>query len=112
MTLDIDAPFPSFNVLGPILHWVQPDVKASELTLNTEAPFIANYIGPAPPPGSGPHRYVFFLFEQPAGFDARKYAPPGGKNLSNMSRMRYNLDSWVKEVGLGEILALNYFKSN
>ncbi|KAJ5223548.1 phosphatidylethanolamine-binding protein [Penicillium chermesinum] len=112
VTLDIDAPFPSFGVLGPILHWIQPDVKASELVLKTDAPFIANYIGPAPPPGSGPHRYVFFLFEQPAGFDAKKYAPANGKTLSNWHRMRYNLDAWSKEIGLGDILALNYFKSN
>ncbi|KAJ5665071.1 uncharacterized protein N7477_007519 [Penicillium maclennaniae] len=72
--LDIDAPFPSFGVLGPILHWIQPGVKITESsTLDTSAPFIANYIGPAPPPGSSPHRYIFFLYEEPAGFEPKKY---------------------------------------
>lgn len=111
--LDIDAPFPSWTVLGPILHWIQPGVKVTETsTLDTSAPFIANYIGPAPPPGSSPHRYIFFLYEEPAGFEPKKYAPADGQTLSNWYRMRYDLDSWAKEIGLGSVLAFNYFNSN
>ncbi|KAL4996646.1 phosphatidylethanolamine-binding protein [Aspergillus recurvatus] len=117
--LDIDAPFPSFGVLGPILHWIQPGLQPtpserdpSVYTLNTTAPFVANYIAPAPPPGSSPHRYIFILYEQPAAFKGEKYAPPNGQNLGNMHRMRYNLDAWEKEIGLGSILAANYFNSN
>ncbi|KAL9617889.1 MAG: hypothetical protein Q9160_007377 [Pyrenula sp. 1 TL-2023] len=114
VALDLDAPFPSFGVLSPILHWIQPGFKASpnNNTLTSDEPFVANYIGPAPPPGSSPHRYSFFLFEQPEGFDGKKYAPPGGKPFSNWHRMRYDLDSWQKEARLGEPLAVNYFLSN
>ncbi|KAJ5619064.1 protease inhibitor (Tfs1) [Penicillium lagena] len=112
ISLDIDAPFPSFDVLGPILHWIQPNVKVSGESLSTDAPFVANYIGPAPPPGSSPHRYTFFLYEQPEGFDYKKYAPADGKTLGNWSRMRYDLDAWAKEIGLGDVLAFNYFTSN
>lgn len=112
--LDIDAPFPSFGVLGPILHWVQPGLKAEEPTsvLKATQPFVANYIGPAPPPGSAPHRYIFFLYEQPEGFDVTKHAPEGGKPLSNWNRMRVNLEDLEKEYNLGPVLAVNYFKSN
>ncbi|KAJ5182694.1 protease inhibitor (Tfs1) [Penicillium capsulatum] len=113
VALDIDAPFPSFTALGPILHWIQPNIKTTESTiLGTGAPFVVNYIGPAPPPGSSPHRYIFFLYEQPADFDASKYAPPGGKKLSNWYRMRYDLDAWAAEIGLGSVVAANYFTSN
>jgi phosphatidylethanolamine-binding protein (PEBP) family uncharacterized protein len=110
--LDIDAPFPSFGVLGPILHWIQPGLKDNDGQLDKTEPFVANYIGPAPPPGSSPHRYVFFLYEQPTGFDGQKYAPPNGQNLGNWHRMRYDLDAWEKEVHLGSVLAVNYFTSN
>lgn len=117
--LDIDAPFPSFGVLGPILHWIQPGLQPTPLQdqpnsfkLKNTAPFVANYIGPAPPPGSSPHRYIFMLYEQPAGFSGAKYAPADGKNLGNMHRMRYDLDAWEKEISLGPILAANYFTSN
>ncbi|KAI9742967.1 MAG: hypothetical protein M1818_003262 [Claussenomyces sp. TS43310] len=113
VALDLDAPFPSFGVLGPILHWIQPGFHAGpNHALTSNEPFVANYIGPAPPPGSSPHRYSFFLFEQPEGFDGKKYAPAGGKPLGNLHRMRYDLDGWQKEAKLGEPLAVNYFLSN
>lgn len=110
--LDIDAPFPSFDVLGPILHWIQPGLCTKDSQLKATEPFVANYIGPAPPPGSSPHRYIFFLYEQPAGFDGKKYAPPNGENLSNWHRVRFSLDAWEKKTQLGKLLAVNYFCSN
>lgn len=110
-------------MLGPILHWVQPGLHASaassasshvllEASPAAEAPVIANYIGPAPPPGSAPHRYAFFLYEQPEGFEGRTFAPKDGKTLGIFDRMRASLDDWVKKLGLGEVLAVNYFNSN
>ena len=121
MSLDIDAPFPSFGFLGPVLHWIQPGLKA-ELSPDTEGsqvlklkatePFVANYIGAAPPPGSSPHRYTFLLYEQPEGFDGSKYAPPDGQPAGIWYRMRYDMDSWAKEINLGPVLAFNYFNSN
>lgn len=114
--LDIDAPFPSFGVLGPILHWIQPGLKAEfqdgGFRLKATAPFVANYIGPAPPPGSAPHRYMFMLYEQPEGFEGGKYAPAGGEEMGNWGRIRYDLDSWAEEIGLGGVIAVNYFRSN
>lgn len=83
IALDLDAPFPSFGILGPILHWIQPGLKPERTadgraTLTASGtPFVANYIGPAPPPGSAAHRYIFLLYEQPAGFDGKNYAPAG-----------------------------------
>lgn len=114
VALDIDAPFPQFGPLGPILHWIQPGLKttAGSSPLKSNEPFVANYIGPAPPPFGGPHRYIFFLYEQPAEFDGKKYAPPDGKNLGNLHRMRYDLDAFEKAEKLGTALAVNYFKSN
>lgn len=116
--LDIDAPFPSFGVLGPILHWIQPGFKPEApseggiVKLKSTEPFVANYIGPAPPPGSSPHRYIFFLYEQPEGFEGAQYAPANGKELSNWFRMRYDLDNWEREIGLGGVVGCNYFTSN
>ncbi|KAI1084268.1 putative protease inhibitor [Whalleya microplaca] len=117
VSLDLDAPFPSFSVLGPILHWIQPGLQASPadqggFSLKATAPFVTNYIGPGPPPGSSPHRYVFFLYEQPADFDGKKYAAPNGQNVGIGPRVRYDLDAWEKEIKLGPLLAANYFKSN
>lgn len=115
--LDIDAPFPSFGVLGPILHWIQPGLTpesgadGTSVLTASGTPFVANYIGPAPPPGSASHRYVFLLYEQPVDFDGKKYAPADGKDLGNWNRMRYDLGAFEKEAKLGPVLAANYFHS-
>lgn len=87
-------------------------VAADESVLDTTAPFIANWIPPSPPPGSAPHRYTFFLYEQPNGFRPEELTPPDGKNLSNWHRMRFDLDEWARKHRLGPILAFNYFTSN
>ncbi|KAF7902347.1 hypothetical protein EAF00_002250 [Botryotinia globosa] len=111
--LDLDAPSPSLPLLGPVLHWIQPHYTASPSgQLTTSSPFIANYTSPTPPPGSAPHRYSFYLFEQPATFDAAKYAPAAGKPLSNLHRLRFDLDAWQQMAGLGEPVAMNYFLCN
>ncbi|EXJ56172.1 hypothetical protein A1O7_09103 [Cladophialophora yegresii CBS 114405] len=112
--IDLDGPYPSFNMLSPILHWIQPGFKApaESNVLTSSAPFVANYVGPGPPPGSSPHRYVFLLYEQPGGFDATKHAPPGGKEYSNVARMRFALDDWENKANLGSPIAVNYFVSN
>jgi phosphatidylethanolamine-binding protein len=92
---------------------MQPGLKATPSAdgsskLESSEPVIANYIGPAPPPFGGPHRYIFFLYEQPAEFDGEKYA----KVVGNLQRMRYDLDAFEKKAKLGPALAVNYFKSN
>lgn len=113
VTLDLDAPFVNLPFLGPILHWIQPGLQStSGNVLATSDPFVADYLGPAPPPPSGPHRYVFFLYEQPDHFTAQKYAPPNGAKVATMKRMRYDLDAFEKEAGLGKIVACTYLTSN
>jgi phosphatidylethanolamine-binding protein len=88
--------------------------KAADGTTNLvagDAPFIADYAGPGPPPPS-PHRYVFMLYEQPEGFDPAKFVPPGGKKVGIRPRMRYDLKAFEKEAKLGSVVASNYFLSN
>lgn len=117
ISIDLDGPFPSFAILSPILHWIQPDLKPTttedgSVVLKTTASAVANYLGPSPPAGSGPHRYIFCLYEQPEGFDAASYAPPNGKEYGLWARMRFDLDAWEKGLELGSAIASNFFLSN
>lgn len=115
LALDLDAPFPSLRVLGPILHGILPGLQATpgQGTLKSEVPVIAGYIGPAPPPLSGPHRYVFLLYEQPAAFDPKRFMPQEeGQEFPMIKRVRFDPDRFVKEAGLGEVLAGGWFESN
>ncbi|KAG8407769.1 hypothetical protein J3459_018363 [Metarhizium acridum] len=113
--LDLDAPHPSFPFLSPILHWIQPGLQASdedgEGVLKASEPSISDYAPPGPPPGSPPHRYCF-LYEQPASCDGSNYAPGDGAKMGLWPRMPYSLDAWEKELGLGPIVATNFFTSN
>lgn len=116
--IDLDAPFPSFSFLGPILHWIQPGltpVKGADSTTKLVAgdePFIADYAGPGPPPQSSPHRYIFLLYEQPEGLDPAQFALPGRNKVGIWPRIRYDLQAFEKEAGLGPVVASNYFLSN
>lgn len=114
VSLDIDAPYPSATVFSPILHWIQSGLTVNTSTgqLTSSDPTVASYIGPAPPPLSSPHRYIFVLYEEPAGFDAAARAPADGKPFPTWPRVRFGTDDWAKEAGLGEALAVNYFVSN
>lgn len=80
-----------------------------------EVVILASYMGPAPPPLSAPHRYVFFLYEAaPATAEAalRKWAPAGGK-LPTARRLWASLDAWEAKLGLeGAMVAVNYYTSN
>lgn len=80
--------------------------------LISNAPFVADYVGPGPPPGSSPHRYLFLLYKQPAAFDGKEHAPADGKPYGNMTRMRFGLSDWEKKVNLKSPVAVNYFISN
>ncbi|PWY65453.1 PEBP-like protein [Aspergillus eucalypticola CBS 122712] len=114
--LDLDAPFPSCRVLGPKCHWIQSGLEPimsenGHFFLRVAAPFIANYVGPNPLPGSSPHRYLFILYEQPAGFELTRSSPTGGKKMGVWSRLRFDLDGWAREIGLGPVVGANYFVS-
>jgi phosphatidylethanolamine-binding protein (PEBP) family uncharacterized protein len=111
--IDLDAPFISFSFMAPILHWVQSDFKAdSSGVLTSSSPEICFYAGPGPPPGAAPHRYVFLLYGQSADFDTKKHLPAKGKKFGMSKRTRFNWATYEKELGLGPVLAANWFVSN
>ncbi|KAI1157875.1 PEBP-like protein [Nemania serpens] len=117
VSIDLDAPFPSFSILGPILHGLYIDLVAGTPDADGFAPlegageWLVPYIGPGPPKPSSAHRYVFMVFEQPPSLDAAKTRSLLGlaAEVKLTSRMRWNEESFEKKLGLGEVLAGNYF---
>jgi phosphatidylethanolamine-binding protein (PEBP) family uncharacterized protein len=109
ITLDLDAPFVSFPILGPILHWMRYDLTVGEGGA-LEGDEACAWAAPRPPPGSGPHRYVFALFEQPESLKKDMIAHEGGYSIG--MRMRYDYAALEKKIGLGEVLAGTWFTSN
>ncbi|KAF5329805.1 hypothetical protein D9619_009404 [Psilocybe cf. subviscida] len=67
---DPDAPSRQDPKWGQFRHWVLPGLKlpaGGSLQAQKTKPAATPYMGPAPPPGSGFHRYIFLLFQEPAG---------------------------------------------
>jgi len=85
---------------------------STSLIAGDDTSFIADYAGPGPPPGSAPHRYVFLLYNQPEALDVVELAAPGRKKMGMMPRIKYDLNAFVESVGLGPVVACNYFVSN
>lgn len=112
ISIDLDAPFISWNVLGPVAHWIQTGFKVNqpEQELNSDEPAIAPWVAAGPPPGAAPHRYVFLLYNETPGSTVSPNLKE--KPMSLMQRMRFDVDAMVKQLGLGEIVAANYFVSN
>ncbi|KAH7303938.1 phosphatidylethanolamine-binding protein [Stachybotrys elegans] len=109
LMFDIDAPNgPANNALSPLLHWLiatppGSNVGDDQSRINT----VAEYSGPSPPAGSGPHRYVLLELENheasfniPSGFpDSYEHAP---------SRLRFDVTGFIEEGGF-ELLSATWF---
>ena len=109
--VDIDAPSRTNTSLAQVIHWTQPGYKSasskngSYFPLVSTSPVVVPYVGPAPSPGSGPHRYAFSLFGQPANFTN----PKGYAGFSAQNRTRFNTTDYAKQAGLGPIIAASYY---
>lgn len=101
---DPDAPSRDDPKLREWLHWLVVNVPH-----NTEiqsGAVLAEYIGAAPPQGTGLHRYVFLVYEQPA-----KLVCDEKMLLNNTAtgRGNFKIENFVKKYGLGNPLAGNFF---
>ena len=46
---------------GTYIHWIVSNIKNNNVN---EGTYLITYKGPAPPPRTGKHRYIFELYEQ------------------------------------------------
>jgi len=69
LMVDPDAPSRSDPSMRSFLHWAIVNCPGEE---RDRGDTIAEYTGPAPPPGSGLHRYVFIVYQQTAKADVSK----------------------------------------
>lgn len=69
---------------------------------------LASWLPPAPPGFSAPHRYVFLVWEQPAGMsgeEVRRKMGWGAAEKGLLGKIRFDLEGFVRRVGVGEVVA-------
>lgn len=113
--IDIDVPRNGSKV--NLLHWFQPNLVGEpsvlvrdNTTVGASTAVGAAYIPPTPPGGSGPHRYNFLLFAQPAGWSVPSSYLSINPPANSSARVGFNITAFVAASGLGEPIAGNYLQ--
>ncbi|KAJ8917448.1 hypothetical protein NQ315_005495 [Exocentrus adspersus] len=101
---DPDAPSRKNPVRREWNHWLVVNIPGPAIS---EGETITEYVGSAPPKGSGLHRYVFVLFQQPGKltFDEPQHSKTDGK------RGNFSTEKLRKKYNLGKPVAGNFFQA-
>jgi len=101
MMFDPDADVPA------VLHYMLTDCTVNQETLYLEGcTAVAPYGGPAPPQGTGLHRYIQLLYTQPSGFTQPNYPATIGS-----TRLNWDFAGFVSDNNLGNPVGGMYFQS-
>ncbi|KAF9916232.1 hypothetical protein BX616_004281 [Lobosporangium transversale] len=102
---DPDAPSRANPKNREFRHWTVTNISgASDFQPAdvSQGNVLTEYMGPAPPAGSGPHRYIFLLFKQTSSSDASALTTP----LTD--RPKFNTKEFTSQAGL-ELVGANYY---
>ena len=89
------------------LHWIVQNVPGHGHDF-TKGDAAAVYQGPAPPKGSGPHRYVFLVYKQTEKFDMTGKVPIPVDEIE--ARKNFDVTKYLHtHEGKLELVAGNYF---
>jgi len=99
--VDPDAPSRKNPRAAQWLHWILTNVEGERLISGQDlmGEEVTAYAGPSPPKGSGPHRYVFLVWQQQQAVSME----------SPRSRARGDISKIAESLGLGAPIAGNFF---
>ena len=100
--IDPDAPTPDDPKFAYWRHWVvcsipSPSATTSPEDITTRGKTLTQYLAPGPKDESGPHRYLFLLFEEKEGETLEK-AEVGGEEF--VERRSFRAEEIVAKKGL------------
>lgn len=121
---DPDAPSRSDHKWSEFCHYIEADIKILDQTATatsgkvSEPQFVCSklnsgtelvsYHGPAPPKGTGKHRYVLLLYKQPAGVVSSKFTEVKDRPNWGYGTPATGVKKWASENNLKPIAA-NFF---
>jgi phosphatidylethanolamine-binding protein (PEBP) family uncharacterized protein len=111
MMIDPDAPTPDDPKFGYWRHWVVAsipiDSPASADDIAAKGKTLTPYLAPGPKDESGPHRYLFLLFEEKAGGEGLESADVGGEEF--VERRSFRAEELVARKGL-ELVGVQWMR--
>ncbi|CAG2177524.1 unnamed protein product, partial [Oppiella nova] len=99
--VDPDAPSRVTPVWRSYKHWLVMNIPAGQVS---GGDIVAGYTGPAPPEGTGLHRYAILIYQQP---DGHIDPPPRDDSLEH--RPYFSIEDFARNYTLGEPVAGNFF---
>jgi len=111
ITLDPDAPSADNPEFRHYLHWLVLNIPGtgSDHIDPHQGNTLAPYMGPAPPAGTGPHRYCFIIYRQGSQVEASTVVDRTVEK--NEHRKGFSLEEFVKKLPAPELHAGNFFKA-
>uniref|UniRef100_A0A1B0DN64 Uncharacterized protein n=1 Tax=Phlebotomus papatasi TaxID=29031 RepID=A0A1B0DN64_PHLPP len=90
--------------VSEVKHWLVGNIPGDDIS---RGQVIAEYIGSAPTDGSGYHRYVFIVYEQPNG--PIEFNEPFSSDQDFSFRPFFHLQRFALRYNLGKPLAGNLY---
>ncbi|CAH0696892.1 unnamed protein product [Spodoptera exigua] len=101
---DPDAPSRAEPVVGEFAHWLVGNVPGDDITAGDQ---LMQYFGAGPSLGSGLHRYVFLVYEQPTKLEFEEPRI----NLTTANRDYFSIANFAKKYNLGDPVAGNFYQA-
>ncbi|CDH13320.1 related to Carboxypeptidase Y inhibitor [Zygosaccharomyces bailii ISA1307] len=105
---DPDAPSRTDKKWSEYCHYIESDIKMGEGGLLGGGKVLQPYVGPGPPKGTGPHRYVFLLYQQPSGVTCSSFTPIKDRPNWGYGSPATGVDKWATENKL-KLVGANFF---
>ncbi|GAB0097632.1 hypothetical protein DMENIID0001_132940 [Sergentomyia squamirostris] len=95
---------PDAGEVSEVKHWIVGNIPGNSVWRGET---IAEYVGSAPPFGTGRHRYIFLVFEQ--HFGRIQFLEPYSAVLDFSFRPYFSVQQFANKYQLGSPIAGNFF---
>ncbi|KAK9693357.1 Phosphatidylethanolamine-binding protein [Popillia japonica] len=102
---DPDAPSRTSPKFREWHHWLVANIPGNNVE---DGETLSEYIGAAPPKGSGLHRYVLLVYKQP---EKLSFTEAKLTNTSGNGRGKFSIRNFAKKYKLGDPIAGNFFQA-
>jgi phosphatidylethanolamine-binding protein (PEBP) family uncharacterized protein len=102
---DPDAPSRKDPKFREWHHWLVGNIPGDRIA---DGEVLSAYVGSGPPQGTGLHRYVFLVYEQPGKL---KFPEPRLTNRSGDHRGGFSIRKFAAKHKLGEPMAGNFYEA-